>query len=377
MKLNKDWQKQWDSIEIPEKKLEAIIQTQVKPQPKRKKAKVLQILKRKPVKNGLLLAAVLFLIFAGVSYLRGGSDLSTSSTGAYQSKSEVKAPTAEAENDFAADEGDTAFDEGAETAPEVNSTAEDGAVSSVAEGDASEAKSSDGTSENADKTAYYYRIEKETTTFDKDVTALQRLTNEAGGYISKSSVETQSEYTDNRYAYYILKIPADEKDDFLAQLKKIATTTSENVNSSNYAMEYSDNESRIKALETQEKALLEMLAKSATIDEMLKIQDRLATVRTERERLTSSNRIIDNQVEYVSITLTMNEITKIEKKEKSDSPAAKIKNNWDKQVKFWGDTATRLWIFLASNVFYLLILGAGAGAGIVVYRKKRKKKSKV
>lgn len=381
MKLNKDWQSQWDSIEIPEDKVAQIIEQEVK-KPKKPASWIERgrkyFAQHKRVKNGLILAAVLLVVIAGAAYLdsQSSGDISTTSpvgtSQVGQKEAEDAVPDEATEGKAGTESKDYSSRSFDGVAQVEKNEPNDAAANEAAEGEA-EADSKK-TADNADKTAFYYTIQKETTTFEKDTKAIQQMTEEAEGYIEKSTIQAMSQTSDLRQGYFILRIPTEKKGPTLEIISELGTTISENVTSTNYSLEYSDNESRIAALETEEKALLEMLGKSDKVADMLTIQERLAEIRTERESLVKSNKLIENQVDYTSITLTINEITKIQKNEKSESTTTKIKNNWQKQLAYWKNVVKNVWIFVASNVVYIGVLGVAAVVGTNVYRKRKAKK---
>ena len=66
----------------------------------------------------------------------------------------------------------------------------------------------------------------------------------------------------------------------------------------------------LKALETEQTRLLELLSKADNMTEILQIEERLTKVRTELEQVTSQLRLYDNQVSYGTIYLTLREVKK-------------------------------------------------------------------
>jgi len=106
---------------------------------------------------------------------------------------------------------------------------------------------------------------------------------------------------------------------------------------------------------------------------MLKIQERLTTIRSEREALVRSNKGIDNKVDYLTINLTLNEADKVEKKQESPSLVERIQGNLEQQKKFWQNLGENLIVFLASNILYFVLIIAGL-LGLRYYYKKRKLK---
>ena len=53
-----------------------------------------------------------------------------------------------------------------------------------------------------------------------------------------------------------------------------------------------------------------MLEKAGTVEEMLKIEERLCDVQYQIEALTNTQRTIDNDVKYATFYLNLNEVTK-------------------------------------------------------------------
>ncbi|MGX7195641.1 DUF4349 domain-containing protein [Enterococcus olivae] len=361
MKVNKEWQTQWENIELPEEKIKQAIDTALQDQPRTNKTsfskKIRHFFQRPVYRRGIIAAAILLIITMSASQLLGYfRDAST------ETSSEMAFLTNDAASDYALDQKNyqEAATEGQVPFTEADSV-EEPANTSIA----------------SDKTSYFYMIDKETTDFDADTEKIQQLTMKLGGYIENSSIETPYYSSGNRYATFILRIPADQTTAFLEELKPLGHTLSENLSSTNHSLAYSDNESRISALQAEEDALLSMLEKSGTVEEALQIQEQLTRIRTEREQLSRENRGIDNQVDFTTFTLTFNEITEIQEAEKSESAFTKIKNNWQKQLLGWQNFFVQLGIFLASNIFYLIGILIVAVVTVIYWKKKNTKKTKI
>ncbi len=331
MKLNKTWQKQWEAIDIPEEKMSAQLKTALQETtvPKKRGQKIRMQLKR-PLYRLLLAAATLAVVVFGISQL-----LPQRESADYASHQMARSE--------AGNEAQT-VDEAAEPATEAPSPGI-----------------------NADKKAYFYTIYKETTTFDNDLQKIQQLTEQLGGYLENSSIDTATyEAVATRYATFVLRIPTEKNAAFVKELEPLGTTLSENVASENYSLTYADNESRIAALKTEEAALLKMLEKSTKVEEAILIQEQLTRIRTERESLTRDNRAIDNQVNFSTFTLSITEVAT----EKNASILTRIKDNWRKQGTAWKNFFINLGIFLGSNILYL-VLAAAIIAGFLFYRKNK------
>lgn len=363
MKLNQEWKQQWESIEVPELEIAKIIeQTNAEPN----KLTLIEKIKTtvtaiKPVKLKLrrrtwyVVTACAVMLFAG--------------TGIYLSQRETMKYSSDSASLNAVPTG-----EGMIEMEEAPSDAK--AESSKQEAETGEAGSEKSATVVSDKTAQFYEYSKQTTDFSGDIEKLEKLIDESGSYIETSNRSNWS--GDLQSAYYKIRIPdqGNGSKETLKKLREIGDTVDENVRTENYSSTYTDNESRIKALETEETALLGMLEKSDKLEDMMKIQERLSTVRAERETLVRANKVIDNQVDYVTVELSIDEVNKVEKKQESPSLMTRISGNLEKQKLFWKEKAENVIVFAASNSIYFLI--ALVAILIVAYkiRKKIRKKSK-
>ena len=357
MKLNQEWKQQWDDIEVPQEKIETMITKTIEQKTKSESsfqkiiAKGKKLFSRFSRKTWIISSvsalAVLVIVITVVSQNQMGKSAENAS--------------------MTADEAYTGS--GMTAMEKAPSEVESDQTNSEAA--AKKQESSEGTTAVLDKTAQFYNYYKQTTDFSVDVKKLETLIKENGGYIETSNKGLL--YDDLQQAYYTIRIPEENSQNFLDKLAEIGETTDESIQTENYATEYSDNDSRIKALETEESALLELLQKSDTMDDMLKIQKRLTTIRSEREALVRSNKGIDNKVDYLTINLTLNEADKVEKKQESPSLVERIQGNLEQQKKFWQNLGENLIVFLASNILYFVLIIAGL-LGLRYYYKKRKLK---
>ncbi len=80
-----------------------------------------------------------------------------------------------------------------------------------------------------------------------------------------------------------------------------------NVSGSDVSEEYVDLESRLKSKRTVESRLLEFMQKATTTEDLLKISSDLARVQEEIEQITGRIKYLDNQVDYSTIIITINE----------------------------------------------------------------------
>ena len=131
------------------------------------------------------------------------------------------------------------------------------------------------------------------------------------GYVENQNVYNGSSYgTGSRYrsANLTIRVPADSIDEFLQDVGGIANITRQNKSLEDVTLNYVATESRLKALETEETRLLELLAQAENMTDLLEIEGRLAEVRYEIENYASQKRLYDNQIDYATVYLSIEEV---------------------------------------------------------------------
>ena len=103
-----------------------------------------------------------------------------------------------------------------------------------------------------------------------------------------------------------IRVPADAYASVMSQLRGIAKeTVSETSDASEVTEEYTDLQARLRNLGATEARYLELLARAATIDEILTVQDRLNTVRLEIEQVTGRINVLNNLTDFATITVRL------------------------------------------------------------------------
>ena len=156
-------------------------------------------------------------------------------------------------------------------------------------------------------------LEVETETFDELLLAVKERTAQNGGYIEDSyTYNGSSYYGDHRKsADLTIRIPSGRLDEFLSSVSEVSNVISRNENVTDVTLQYVDMESRKKALDSEHERLLELLAKAESVEDIISIESRLSEVRYQMESMESQLRALENQVSYSTVTLHINEVTKL------------------------------------------------------------------
>lgn len=151
----------------------------------------------------------------------------------------------------------------------------------------------------------------ETDDLDALRSALDEKIAALNGYVEDQSVYNGSIYDSGRRyrsANLTVRIPADSIDAFLQDVGGLANIVRQNKSIEDVTLSYVATESRLKALETEEARLLELLSQAETMTDLLEIEARLSEVRSELENYASQKRLYDNQIDYATIYIAIEEV---------------------------------------------------------------------
>lgn len=154
-------------------------------------------------------------------------------------------------------------------------------------------------------------MEAETEDLDAALSAITQKVNALGGYVENQSTSTGSGYYyGGRYrnAYLTVRVPAEQTDAFMGDVGGMTNVTHSSKNLDDITLNYVATESRIKALETEQARLLELMEQAENLYDILEIENRLTNVRYELEYYGSQMRVMDNQVDYATISLSLSEV---------------------------------------------------------------------
>lgn len=151
----------------------------------------------------------------------------------------------------------------------------------------------------------------ETQNFDELMSTIQSRVSELGGYIENMNTYNGSAYyggNSTRNADMTIRIPKDELDGFLNTVSGISNVVRRSDSVEDITLAYVDLESHKNALRTEQERLLSFLEQAETIEEIITIEQRLSDVRYQLESMESRLRTYDNQVDYSTIYLYVEEV---------------------------------------------------------------------
>ena len=213
----------------------------------------------------------------------------------------------------------------------------------------------------------------ETNDLEELQTALNERIAALEGYVENQSVYNGSNYASRRYrnANMTVRIPADRVTEFTQEVGGMANVVSNNLCREDVTLQYVDTEGRVNALKTEEARLLELLADAETMSDLLEIEARLSDVRYELESYTSRLRTLDNQINYATVYLFIEEV--------QEYTPAEEPTFFERITRGFADSLEGLWqslqdlaVFLVVSFPYILVYG-GIGLVLILVLKKLRK----
>ena len=212
------------------------------------------------------------------------------------------------------------------------------------------------------------RMNVETEDLDSVLKEIDNRIAEFSGYIENSSIQNGSAYSGRRYrsADMTIRIPAKNLDAFINKVGEVSNIVSSNKSVEDITLNYVATESRMKALQTEETRLLELLAKAETMDDLLTVEKRLTEVRTDLEQVTSALRVFDNQVDYATIHLNIDEVKEYTNVKEPETVWERIGTGFMKSLKGVGNFFVELFVFLIVGSPYFVLIALMIGVPVVI-----------
>ncbi len=176
-----------------------------------------------------------------------------------------------------------------------------------------EMKTTENTSVSQRKLIKTVDLSVETKDYDNLMTSLEGQIESLGGYIESLSVYNGNYYggRNSRNADITARIPVDKLDGFVKQIGQEANVVDRNESVEDVTLQYVDLDSHTRMLEEEQERLLELLENAASIEDIIAIESRLSEVRYQLESMKSQLRTFDNQVEYSTVHIYINEVMEL------------------------------------------------------------------
>lgn len=204
-------------------------------------------------------------------------------------------------------------------------------------------------------------LDVETENYDSLIQTVESQVQQLGGYIeSRYSNNRQygnpDYYADNRYTSMTIRIPKEKLDTFLQTMGEESNIVSQSESVTDVTLQYVDLESHKKALVTEQDRLLELLEQAETVEDIMTIESRLSDVRYQIESMESQLRTYDNQVDYSTVNLSIDEVEQYTPSP-DISAGEKMKQGFVDSLKAVGNGFYQFFIWFVIHIPYLVVWG--------------------
>lgn len=217
-------------------------------------------------------------------------------------------------------------------------------------------------------------IDAETEDLDPLLAGLNEKLSSLGGYVEYQDIYNGSTYASRRYrsATMTIRVPAEKLDSFVSQVEDTSNVVSVSQSQENVTLTYVATESRMKALETEQARLLELMDQAETMADLLEIEARLTDVRSELEQITSQLRVLSNQVDYATVELSIEQVTVYTQVEKQ-TVWQRIGSGLKENLSDIGDAFVDFFVWLLTYSPQLIVFGLMIVVIVLVIKRKIKK----
>ena len=260
-------------------------------------------------------------------------------------------------------------------------------MDSVAMAEMAVSDDADESAENGQKIIKTVDINAETRQFDESLEWIKKHVKEYDGNIDNSYVDTGNiSYPDYRKnAHFTIRIPADKLDGFLNTIGDNLNVTFRNENMQDVTEEYDDTESRIKTLKIEEENLNELMKKAKSVEDMIKIEDKLSQVRSELQNISRRLSRLNNKIAYSTVNINITEVKDLTEVVETDDYSKEnivkqIRKNFEITVNYLKKQAVNIVVHLPQivavliGILIILILVAILGA---IFGEKEKATEKI
>ena len=202
------------------------------------------------------------------------------------------------------------------------------------------------------------------------ITAVQdavTITEQAGGRID-SRTENPSTGNQPASANITLRIPSDELDATLTELKNLGTVNFVTLNASDITQQTQDLDARITSLQTSVDRLLALMQSATSTADLLAAESALSARQSELEGLQSQRDYLADQVDFSTITLDLYSTGTVPPAAPDDFWGA-VAAGWQTLVAAFGTAILGIGFALP----WLLALGLVAGVVYLVIRLSRRR----
>ncbi|MGI5888453.1 MAG: DUF4349 domain-containing protein [Oscillospiraceae bacterium] len=257
-----------------------------------------------------------------------------------------------------------------------NLTTTDGNGQSYEAGVDTTADTGNSSGDYGSKIVYSAQLQIETIDYETSISTLKDAIQEYGGYIESSNTYGGYSYSTDEVSSRIysatVRIPVENYQDFMNSASNFGNVTSKTESSEDVTSAYLDIEARLEALESQRERLLALEEQAQDMSSLLEIESQLSDVQYEIENYTSQKNYYDNKVNFSTVEIDIEEVTKIT--EQNGGFWSRLGNAFTKSISDLGAFFEGLIVVIVYLLPFLAIIAVIVIIIVAVSRKKKKKR---
>jgi Domain of unknown function (DUF4349) len=180
-------------------------------------------------------------------------------------------------------------------------------------------------------------VEVDHDAFTESVQDVVSVAGRYGGFVLSTSLDQK----DNRSGTLVIRVPAPNFERALADIKDLGDVEGQSISGQDVSQEFVDLESRLRNLRAQEAVLLELMDRSTTIADTIRVQGELQGVQLSIEEIKGRLNYLDDQTRFGTLSVSLAEAGAVPDR------ASTLEKAWARSLE------------LALGVASALIVGAG------------------
>lgn len=238
---------------------------------------------------------------------------------------------------------------------------------------------------NEKKIIYHCNVNMETWNFEEFERNLNAWIDRYDAYIDSKnihSITVEDEYGDKkrfRNGQIVIRLKSSRFFEALSELRGMDSLISENISTEDISLHYADTKQKKKNLEKREEALLKLMEKAKTMEDILMIDRELSAVREQIEKYGEQLLVWDDLVDYSTFTIFVDEV---ESEKPSIKPVAKgfrekVGDTFIVAINNLMNFFQNLILLIVYNSFAIISFLVTAFVLMGIFKRKRAKKMAV
>jgi uncharacterized protein DUF4349 len=144
--------------------------------------------------------------------------------------------------------------------------------------------------------------------FDSSLASVRSLVELEQGYVSGTDAQANPVTNDQiRTGVISFMVPASKFDETIDSLSKMGKVQTEHISGNDVSAQYVDLQARLANQEAQRNAMIALLAKAQTVEQIILVQNQLGQITGQIEQLKGQIQYIEHNVAFSTITVQMTE----------------------------------------------------------------------